>query len=314
MHVRDTLTFIHDLTILFAACGDTGDIVGKDHIGKIFLALLGPPFNTEGKIMSQLIHQETVEDSIGVMQWGIGRRTAATGFMSKEARRATFKDPLRLPEGHVRTIHLLHSATFLKDLVPLLLEDGDAAGCTSILTVLLLQFKYSLLAELCKNPVMLPKAFQQEYFFPPTTTAASSGGMVIGGGSVEWGFELLAMLHDIMRCVKNVMIPLEPKEDLFVSAVEHGLFGFFVSRALRYSCGSNIEGNGNDDNVGEPDSNTRRERVIGDASGIHEVGVMMSCDVVSNVLIYIQFNAPCLPHIHTSLRVVKGGGDRRWPA
>lgn len=313
-HVRDTPTFIADIGKLFNFCTSDGDIVGKDHIGKICYALISPPFSSEGKIMSQFISEENVEDVIDMVQWSIGRKSPETGYLSREARRATFKDPLRLPVQFVKRVHLLYNATFLRDLVPLLLEDGDAAGCTSTLTVLLLRFKFALLGDIVRSERVIGAALVVPYFQNTTNKAVLPGQIEATGSPLDnkndsllqgdlvhdasgvssevldyskpnaaWGFELLALLHDAMRCIKNSMIPLEPKEDLFVSAVENGLFNF-ITDALRFSC------------LGAPSTPTSGVSAPTGADGTrlpveaqfqpNEVGISMCCDIVANVLMF----------------------------
>ena len=289
MHLRETKTFVSELYSLFSFCQTDGDTLGMDHIGKIVVSLLAPPFNTDGAIMTQFIAEEMIDNVIDMVQWAIGRRSDETGFLSKAKRKATFRDPLQLPEPLCKRIHLLYSATFLKDLVPLSLEEGDAMT-GSMLSVLLLRFKFAILADICKSTVIIPKLVEADIFHQQQRQQQQQPAAV----DDERGILCLSFLHDVIRSIKNALIPMEPKEDLLVSCVEAGIFTF-VADALWHSLDPYLQGlelhllaAADDEVVLDGGANSSLLKCCQTRQKDEEV-FMMGCDVVSFVLMFAPF-------------------------
>ncbi|RNF27344.1 uncharacterized protein Tco025E_00414 [Trypanosoma conorhini] len=207
MYVRGCDAYFKELAELFQACRRDGDVRGMDLAGQITLALLRSPFNTDGKIIAQFVENSLVDMCVDIVQYAIGRRERSTGFVSFEERRATFRNPLQLPESLLARIHVLYSCGYLKDLLPLSLDEADAVP-SSLLSTYLASTKLRLVEEICRSPVFIPRAFKRAV------------------GDVEDAFEVLAFIHDMSKTIKNTMMALNLRASLFEALVEAGLLPF----------------------------------------------------------------------------------------
>ncbi|CCW65545.1 unnamed protein product [Phytomonas sp. EM1] len=159
--------------------------------------------------MGQFVDSDVIEDCIDVVQYAIGRRDKASGFISFEERRATFKNPCQLPENILFRVHIIFATSYLKDLVPLSLDEGDAMS-TSLLNTLLLRFKYTLMEDVCRGQDLLPRAFRE----------------AVAAGTSESLYSLADFVFDTSKTIKNSMITLDSKEELYALFVQGGFFTF----------------------------------------------------------------------------------------
>ncbi|ORC84476.1 uncharacterized protein TM35_000441320 [Trypanosoma theileri] len=215
--VRGRESYFKELAELFQLCQREGDLRGMDLIGQITLALLRSPFSTDGKIIAQFVENSLVDTCVDIVQYAIGRRDQSTGFVSFEERRATFRNPLQLPESIVARIHVLYSCGYLKDLLPLSLDEADAVP-SSLLSTYLTSSKFRLVEDICRSPLILPQAFQRAY------------------NDVANAFEVVAFVHDMCKTIKNTMMPLDCKTTMFEALVGTGLLPF-----LRFVIANAIE-------------------------------------------------------------------------
>lgn len=217
VYVRGRDTYFKELAELFQACQRDGDVRGMDLTGQVTLSLLRSPFSTDGKIIAQFVENTLVDMCVDIVQYAIGRRDRSTGFVSFEERRATFRNPLELPESIVSRIHVLYSCGYLKDLLPLSLDEADAVP-SSLLSTYLVSTKFRLVEDICRSSVILPQAFKR---------AQSNVGSA---------FDVVAFVHDMCKTIKNSMLPLESKTAMFEVLVEAGLLPFLqfvLDNALR---------------------------------------------------------------------------------
>ncbi|KAH9600940.1 protein of unknown function DUF625 [Trypanosoma melophagium] len=221
--VRGCETYFKELAELFHLCQREGDMRGMDLVGQITLALLRSPFSTDGKIIAQFVENSLVDTCVDIVQYAIGRRDQSTGFVSFEERRATFRNPLQLPESMVSRIHVLYSCGYLKDLLPLSLDEADAVP-SSLLSTYLTSSKFRLVEDICRSLVILPQAFERAY------------------NDVANAFEVVAFVHDMCKTIKNTMMPLDCKTSMFEALVGTGLLPF-----LRFVLANAIEGYKNEE-------------------------------------------------------------------
>ncbi|KAG8344412.1 putative Component of IIS longevity pathway SMK 1 [Trypanosoma vivax] len=215
--VRSRDTYFRELAELFHTCKRDGDLRGKDLVGQITLALLRPPYSTDGKIISQFVENSLVDTCIDIVQHAIGRRDRQSGFVSVEERRATFRNPLLLPEGFITRIHVLHACGYLKDLLPLSLDEADAVPA-SLLSSLFMSSKFRLVEDICSSQTILPDAFNRALY------------------NANRAFDVIAFLHDMMKTIKNATMPLDCKASLFGVLVRRSLIPL-----LRYVLASALE-------------------------------------------------------------------------
>ncbi|KPA74561.1 hypothetical protein ABB37_09201 [Leptomonas pyrrhocoris] len=235
LYVRGDASYFIKLAQLFHSSRKTNDTATMELVAKIVLALLQSPYSTEGRIIAQFVENEYIDDCIDIVQYGLGRRDRASGFVSFEERRATFHDPCHLPEAMKSRIHVLYSCGFLKDLIPLSLEPADAASY-SLLSTFTLRFTMSMLTELCTSPTILPNAFQQAVE-GVRLDSPSADPAAIEPSKVAHVFELAAFVSEIAKTVKNAMIGVDMRTEIFSSLVHVGLLPFLtvvMECALRY--------------------------------------------------------------------------------
>lgn len=235
LYVRDDSSYFIKLSQLFHSSQKTNDTATMELVAKIVLALLQMPYCSDGKLIAQFVENDSIDDCIDIVQYGLGRRDKASGFVSFAERRATFHDPCHLSDAMKSRIHVLYSCGFLKDLIPLSLEPADAASY-SLLSTFTLRFTMSMLTELCASPTILPTAFQQAAEAVRLDSPASDPAS-IEPAKVAHVFELAAFVGEIAKIVKNAMIGVDVRTEIFSSLVHVGLLSFLtvvMECALRY--------------------------------------------------------------------------------
>ncbi|EPY18945.1 hypothetical protein STCU_09699 [Strigomonas culicis] len=218
-YVRDHGDYVGDLVGLFEQCQASRDTEHMEMVGKILVALLQTPFNTEGKILSQFVSNEYVDRCIDVLQYALGKRDKASGFISTEERRASFRNPCHLSAALQAQVHILYAAGFLKDLFPLSLDEGDPM-CSSVLGSFMLRIKFDIMRNICASPETLPKQF-----YAIISKEKSS---------LDEFYDLLGFVNDMTKTVKTSVVPLDDKEGLLYSLIEKDVFPF-LRKALDVS-------------------------------------------------------------------------------
>jgi hypothetical protein len=110
------------------------------------------------------------------------------------------------------------------------LEDGDAMS-SSILTSYLLRFKFLVLSEICRTEGLLSSAMQRccipisEVQFGSSQTLSPEDAVRLSNDLAE-GWDLIGLLHDASKTIKNSLIPFDPKEEMFSLLMEQGLLSF----------------------------------------------------------------------------------------
>lgn len=235
LYVRDDSGYFIKLAQLFHSSQKSGDTEVMQRVAQIVLALLQTPYSSDGKIIAQFVENECIDDCIDIVQYALGRCDTASGFVSFEERRATFHDPCHLPEAMKSRIHVLYSCGFLKDLIPLSLEPADA-GAYSLLSTFTLRFTMSMLTELCDSPTLLPQAFEAALEAVRLEDAGVDPAS-IESSKVAHLFELAAFVGEIAKTVKNAMIGVDMRTDIFLGLWRASLLAFLtgvLECALRY--------------------------------------------------------------------------------
>nr|CCC92487.1 unnamed protein product [Trypanosoma congolense IL3000] len=215
--VRSHDTYVKELMELFAKCREEGDQRGMGLVGQITISLLRQPFCTDVKIMTQFIEATLIDSCLDVVQYGIGRCDKESGFVDREERRAAFRNPLQLPENVVAKIHELHACGCLKDLLPVNLEDADGT-VYSLLGSHIMSSKFELVCDICQTSRTLPDVYVRAYDNP------------------ELAFEVVALLHDMCKTVRNSNVAFDRKLSVFHSMMESSLTAFLrfvLSNVLR---------------------------------------------------------------------------------
>jgi hypothetical protein len=237
-------TFFKELAEIFHRSRDAGaaggpDVVAVQHIGRIVHGLLSPPFNSDNAIVGMLVDDNAIDDTIDIVQCFFGRADAASGFVSTSRRRAAFRNPARLPPRYVQQVHFLFALQYLRDLLPLLLDDGGEAAGVSGLVVYMLKLRYALLHDVAADVEFLPATFAATPFAaaaPSVSAAVAESGVGSEHGAdatvrgsapdVVDAAELVAMLHELSTSAKASPLPLEAKEELFRCLVDRGTLPF----------------------------------------------------------------------------------------
>ncbi|KAG5471520.1 hypothetical protein LSCM1_01613 [Leishmania martiniquensis] len=235
LYVREDPKYFTKLVQLFHASREKHDAASMESIARIVLALLQSPYNTEGKIMAQLVENERIDDCIDIVQYGLGRRDKESGFVSFEERRATFHNPCNLSEGMLQRIHVLYSCGFLRDLIPLHLEPADAPSL-SLLSTYTVRFTANLLTEIVLSPSTLPDAFRTTVEGVRLASPAADPAS-IDPSKLAHLFELTAFVADLTKTVKSAMASIDARAEIFSSLVRVGVLPFLTTVlecALRY--------------------------------------------------------------------------------
>lgn len=215
LYVRDRSRYCKELIELFEACRVGGDAHSMDLIGRIVVALFQSPFNSEGKIIAQFVDVAAIDPTVDIVQYALGRRDAASGFVSHAERLATFKDPCELPAPVKAKIHLFFACDYLKDLLPLSLDEGGDAMATSMLSTFLLRYKCELMDEIASDPNLLPRAIAE--------------AMERGGSEM---YPLTHFIMDMTKSAKISPIDLPTRDELYTKIIDAG-FVPFASAVLR---------------------------------------------------------------------------------
>lgn len=263
LHLRETDKFAATIAALFRACAQDGDVSSMNVIGRIVVALLGPPFNTDGRILSQFIDNDVIDHTLDIVQHALGRRTPDTGFVDAATRKAKFRNPCNLPPAVVTKIHVLYAAQSLKDLVPLLLDEGDAAG-NSLLAVFLLRFKFGLVNDILRHDTCLPNAF----VCPETHADLSTMRTFV------------AFLHDVSKTIKNAMVPFDAKENLYEELFSCGALEY-IKRALSVLIKLPITTHNNNDAAVAVATESPDSPLL-----LPHTMVSMLCDVVAHMIMF----------------------------
>ncbi|AAZ13473.1 hypothetical protein, conserved [Trypanosoma brucei brucei TREU927] len=256
LFVRSHETYIKELVGLFEYCKDDNDQRGMNLIGTITTTLLHQPFCTDGKIISQFIDREVIDRVLHVVQFAIGRCDSQSGFVDIAQRRATFRNPLMLPESTVLKIHELHACSCLKDMLPVSLDEADASP-SSLLNNYIMTNKGQLVDDICRSRRFLPEAFGRAY------------------DDVKLAFEVVAFLHDMCRTVRMAAMPMEYKFSIFESIVTSSLMPFLrfvVSEAVAL--------------YGTTTWEERQQQRPIPADISPGMALSMVCDIISNCLIF----------------------------
>ncbi|RHW73309.1 Component of IIS longevity pathway SMK-1 [Trypanosoma brucei equiperdum] len=256
LFVRSHETYIKELVDLFEYCKGDNDQRGMNLIGTITTTLLHQPFCTDGKIISQFIDREVIDRVLQVVQFAIGRCDSQSGFVDIAQRRATFRNPLMLPESTVLKIHELHACSCLKDMLPVSLDEADA-NPSSLLSNYIMTNKSQLVDDICKSRHILPEAFTRAY------------------DDVKLAFEVTAFLHDMCRTVRSAAMSIEYKSSIFGAMIRTSLIPFIrfvLSRALAlYEAAPRWQ----------PDQQCLISPNISPG-----MALLMACDIISNCLTF----------------------------
>lgn len=220
-YVRDHENYVSQLVDLFEECQTSSDAASMDVVGKILVSLLQTPFNTETKILSQYVSNDYVDRCIDALQYALGKRDKASGFISTEERRASFRNPCHLNPELQTQVHILYAAGFLKDLFPLSLDEGDPM-CSSVLSGFVLRIKFFVMRSICDSPDTLPKQFH--------------AFLNRKDGSLDDFYDLLGLVNDMTKTLKTSMAPLDEKDKLMYSLIQADVFPF-LSKAFEVSLG-----------------------------------------------------------------------------
>ncbi|CAD2213483.1 Component of IIS longevity pathway SMK-1, putative [Angomonas deanei] len=248
--MKNNVEFVKQLVALFTVTKEEGNTALMDLIGQITLQLLQSPYSTDASVIAQFVEEASIDKVIDIVQFGLGRRSEETGFVSLEKRRATFRNPLQLKEPILSRIHLIYSAGYLKDMLPLNFEEDVMSP--SILGLYLLRFKFSLMSDICASDGLLEPAFSK---------VMESKNLRLSDF-----LDLLGLLNDMGKTIKNSVFPAATKEPILQNLIRAGLFSF-INRALECA----LEEYRNLSNSNKP---SEEQKCVDDA-------IQMCCDVVN---------------------------------
>lgn len=236
-------------------------------LAQIGLALLRTPYTTDSDILAQFV--DSMDDCIDIVQYGLGRKNKRLGFVSEEERRASFRNPCELDVEMREQIHVLYSCNYLRDLLPLSLEEVDMmTGNASPLIELLESFKNSLVEKICTSDKWLRSAFRRytDYSPPPPITTpgqlTSTSGLITSSSSTRDDpgsssscaegvplasssasrkyfscspfCDLANFVLDLSKTIKSSKILLDVKRVRYCQLFEAGMLPFFTALLYRY--------------------------------------------------------------------------------
>jgi hypothetical protein len=213
--VRDNQHFGQQLTQLFRDCRQRGDSSGQQMCSEVVYALLNPPYSNDNKILGQLVEEDTIDDTIDAVQYFLGRHTAELGFVSKEERKNAFRNPAQLPELLVRRVHFINAIQRLKDLLPLQLDETDAANL-GMLSIYMMRLKYELFQEV----------LQPDGAFKMVLRSIDAEGTPLTDTAIASMSAVVPLIHDLTTSIRNTAIPFEPKDSLLMMAANTGLLQY----------------------------------------------------------------------------------------
>lgn len=224
IYVRDDAQYFTKLVHLFQASREKGDTETMATIARISLALLQPPFISDGKIISQFVENDRIDDCIDIVQYGIGRRDVATGFVSFEERRATFRNPCQLPAEMLSRIHVLYSCSFLKDLIPLSLDAVDPSSF-SLFSTFTQRFIVDLMQDICRSATILPDAFQAA-IDGVQLDSADAAVTAVEASKVAHLMELGGFVNEMSKVLKTGAYGFDMPTEIFSRLTQCGLLPF----------------------------------------------------------------------------------------
>lgn len=111
-----------ELFTLFQQLRKEGDEATVVSIARIALKFMDPPYNSDRIILSQIVNG--IDDFIEVIQFSLGRKDEESGFVSTLERQSSFRNPCGFDSAILDKIHILYACNYLRDLLPLNLEDA----------------------------------------------------------------------------------------------------------------------------------------------------------------------------------------------
>lgn len=235
-----------------------------DLVAQIGLTLLRTPYTTDSIILAQFV--DCMDDCIDVVQYGLGRKNKQLGFISAEERRASFRNPCELDQEMREQIHVLHSCHYLRDLLPISLEEVDSlTGIASPLIDIVQSFQNTLIEKICTSDKWLRNAFrrysdwspteltsvsEQPPFLSPSFSTNSSLGKTETSSrpycSCSPYSDLANFVLDLSKTIKNSKMDIEQKVMRYRQLFEAGMLPFFTALLYRYVHRSTKEMNAND--------------------------------------------------------------------
>lgn len=206
-HLKKNRDFVHELMDLFKECRAKGEDENVKLICKIVFMLLTPPYSTDSLILSYFVDDAVIDTCIEAVQVGLGRVDRGTGFVSMEERLQQFRNPCQLPDSIQKRIHSMSSFMFLRDLLPLSLDEGDGLS-VNMFGFYMQQFKLKIIEDIFLSETILPHAFER------------------AAGNAQQSYELLKFLYDASKSIKNGSFDLSSKMSLYAVLVNKGLFTF----------------------------------------------------------------------------------------
>eukprot|EP00796_Vickermania_ingenoplastis_P001703 gene1706-1058_t len=223
-YLRTNHHYWGELAALFHKSREAGDEEGAALLGEITLALLRSPYTTDRTILAQFV--DSVNDCIDMVQYGLGRRSPESGFLSTADRQAAFRNPCSFDDSVLQRIHLLYACNYLRDLLPLSLDDTDQMTPSPLLENLE-DFQNQLVEQICASPVYLPRVFQRH-------TSAT--------GDIP--FDLVNFVLDLSKTIKTARIDLDAKAARYQQLFDANLLPFLTSVLQR--CLRSVEAAGAD--------------------------------------------------------------------
>lgn len=212
-----------------------------DQLAQIGFALLRSPYTTDSVILAQFV--DSMDDCIDIVQYGLGRKNKQLGFVSAEERRASFRNPCDLDVEMREQIHVLHSCHYLRDLLPLSLEEIDAeTGNVSPLIEILETFQNTLVEKICTSDKWLRNAFRRYTEYNPLCTATASTSClptISSSSSDEYlssspDCDLANFVLDLSKTIKSSKMWADQKVSRYQQLFEAGMLSFFTTLLYRY--------------------------------------------------------------------------------
>lgn len=225
-YVSASAQYWSQLADLFRRSIENNDEATANLLSEIALALLRSPYTSDTSILAQVV--DGVNDCIDMVQYGIGRRDKESGFVSAEERRASFRNPCGLEDGLLERIHIIFACNYLRDLLPLSLEDVD---------------------QFTQSPLVANLEIVQENLIDQIL---SSGTLhrVFGEHMRQMSVlpcDLVHFVLELSKLIKGARSPMEVKASRYSQLFEAGLLQFFT---CVLACGvSQMEGNNEEENV-----------------------------------------------------------------
>lgn len=209
-HMRSHDHYFSELAALFRQLLADKDEANCSILSEVVLTLLRPPYTTDNAILAQLV--ESVNDCIDMVQYGLGKRDEESGFVSAAQRQSTFKNPCGLDDSLLDRIHILFSCQYLRDLLPLSLDDSDPTGSSPLLKNLDI-FQNQLLEQICTSDTYLPNTFSSHMTRESTAPEPH---------------DFVRFVLDLSKCLKSASVDVEMKAACYLSLYNAGMLPFFT--------------------------------------------------------------------------------------